>query len=175
LPGAGRWLPRRVRVRCRTDGRGAAAEVAAASGDPGTRTAALRAAIAARGIAIEEADHLDGALATSAGGRIQIVKGLAPAEEFVVLVLVHEYAHELLHRVADRPDSRDTRELEAEAVAFIVGEAIGLDVANSARDCIHLNRGDRGGLLASLNRIRTAAVTILDALAASDDAPDSGG
>ena len=137
-------------------------EVAAASGNPGIRTAALRAAIAARGIAIEEADHLDGALGTSAGGRIQIVKGLGPAEEFVVLV--HEFAHELLHRVADRPDSRDTRELEAEAVAFIVGEAIGLDVADSARDYIHLYRGDRDALIASLDRIRSAAATILGAL-----------
>lgn len=105
-----------------TDGE-ALPEIAAASGDPGTRTAALRAAIATRGIAIEEVDDLDGALGTSAGGRIQIVKNLARAQEFAVLA--HEFAHELLHHAADRPDSRDTRELEAEAVAFIVGEAVG--------------------------------------------------
>ncbi|HWB17383.1 MAG TPA: ArdC-like ssDNA-binding domain-containing protein [Vicinamibacterales bacterium] len=137
-------------------------EVATASGDPGARTSALRRTIEARGIVIEDADTLDGALGMSCGGRIQIVKGLAPAEEFVVLV--HEFAHESLHHSADRPVSRDTRELEAEAVAFVVGEAVGLHVGDAARDYIHLYRGDRDGLLSSLDRIRSAASTILSAL-----------
>jgi hypothetical protein len=137
-------------------------EIASASGDPGTRTAALRAAISTRGIAIEEVDDLDGALGTSAGGRIQIVKNLPPAEEFAVLA--HELAHELLHHAADRPGSRDTRELEAETVAFIVGEAVGLDVAASSRDYIQMYRGDRDALMASLDRIRSTAATILSAV-----------
>ena len=47
------------------------------------------------------------------------------------IVLVHEYAHELLHRADDRPASRDTRELEAEAVAFVVGEAVGLNTSDA--------------------------------------------
>jgi hypothetical protein len=64
---------------------------AAASGDPGTQTLQLREAIAAQGIALDDVDDLGGALGTSAGGRIQIVKGLPPAGEF--LVLVHELAH----------------------------------------------------------------------------------
>jgi hypothetical protein len=136
-------------------------EVATASGDPGARTSALRNAIATCGITIEDADTLDGALGMSCGGRIQIVKGLAPAEEFVVLV--HEFAHELLHRCADRPTSRDVRELEAEAVAFVVGEAVGLDVRDAARDYIHLYRGDRDALLKSLDRIQATASTILRA------------
>ena len=83
---------------------------ATASGDPGYRIVQLREAIAARGITLDDVDDLGGALGTSAGGRIQIVKGLSPAEEFVVLV--HELAHELLHRAVDRPASRDVRELE---------------------------------------------------------------
>ena len=65
--------------------------MAEASGDPGSKTAALRAAILERGITVESADDLGGALGTSAGGRIQILNGLSPAEELVVLV--HEYAH----------------------------------------------------------------------------------
>jgi antirestriction protein ArdC len=137
-------------------------EIADASGDPGAHTAALRRAIAARGISIVEVDDLDGALGTSAGGRIQLVKNLAPAQEFSVLA--HEFAHELLHHAGDRPDSRDTRELEAEAVAFIVGEAVGLEVAASARDYIQMYRGDRDLLMASLDRIRSAAATILASL-----------
>ena len=76
-------------------------KAAEASGDPGNKTAALRAAILERGIAVESADDLDGALGVSTGGRIQILNGLSPAEELVVLA--HEYAHELLHRADDRP------------------------------------------------------------------------
>jgi hypothetical protein len=136
--------------------------VAAASGDPGQRTRALRSAIIARGIGLDDLDDLGGALGTSAGGRIQIVKGLSPAEEFVVLV--HEFAHELLHRAADRPQSRDVRELEAEAVAFVVGEAIGLQVGDAARDYIHLYNGDRDGLMRSMDRIRAAATTMVTAV-----------
>ena len=141
--------------------------MAEASGDPGSKTAALRAAILERGIAVESADDLGGALGTSAGGRIQILNGLSPAEELVVLA--HEYAHlciELLHRADDRPASRDTRELEAEAVAFVVGEAVGLDVGQSSRDYIHLYRGDREALSGSLDRIQRAASVILAAVSA---------
>ena len=138
------------------------AENAEASGDPGSKTAALRAAIVERGITVESADDLGGALGTSAGGRIQVLNGLSAAEEFVVLV--HEYAHELLHRADDRPASRDTRELEAEAVAFVVGEAVGLDTREASRDYLHLYHGDREALTQSLDRIQRAAALILTAV-----------
>ena len=137
-------------------------QVAQASGDPGTKTAVLRAAILEGGIAIEAADDLGGALGTSTGERIQILNGLSPAETF--LVLAHEYAHCLLHRADDRPGSRDTRELEAEAVAFVVGEAVGLDARESSRDYLHLYNGDREALAGSLDRIQRAASVILAAV-----------
>ena len=140
-------------------------EVAEAAGDPGSQTAALRAAIVASGIAVESSDDLDGARGTSAGGRIQILNGLSPAEE--LLVLAHEWGHELLHRADDRPASRDTRELEAEAVAFVVGEAVGLDTSEASRDYIHLYRGDSEALAASLDRIQRAAAVILTAVSGS--------
>ena len=133
-----------------------------ASGDPGPKTAALKGAILERGIALESADDLDGALGTSSGGRIRLLNGLSPATEFTTLV--HEYAHELLHRADDRPASRDTRELEAEAVAFVVGGAVGLDTSDASRDYIHLYRGDREALSGSLNRIQRAAAVILAAV-----------
>ena len=118
--------------------------------------------IIARGIALESAADLGGALGTSSGGRIRILSGLAPATEFVTLA--HEYAHELLHHGDDRPASRDTRELEAEAVAFVVSQAIGVDALDSARDYIHLYRGDRPALQESLNRIQSTAASILNAI-----------
>ena len=133
-----------------------------ASGDPGARTASLKAAILARGIALEWVDDLGGALGTSSGGHIRLLTGLSPAMEFTTLV--HEYAHELLHRADDRPTSRDTRELEAEAVAFVVGGAVGLNTSDSSRDYIHLYRGDREALAQSLTRVQQTASAILHAI-----------
>jgi hypothetical protein len=134
-------------------------KAAEATGDPGTKASLLQAAILDRGIAIDTADDLGGALGTSTGARIQILNGLSPAETF--LVLVHEYAHCLLHFGDDQRTSRDTRELEAEAVAFVVSGAAGLDSRESSRDYLHLYNGDRKALAASLDRIQRAASIIL--------------
>ena len=136
-----------------------------ATGDPGAKTASLKTAILERGITLESVDDLGGALGTSSGGCIRILKGLSPAMEFTTLV--HEYAHELLHRADDRPASRDTRELEAEAVAFVVGGAVGLNTSDASRDYIHLYRGDREALSGSLDRIQRAASVILTAVSAA--------
>jgi hypothetical protein len=133
-----------------------------AQGDPGDATAELKAAIAAHGIILEYASDLSGALGVSCGGRIRVLTGLSTAGEFAVLS--HEYAHELLHRGSDRPESRNTRELEAEAVAFVVGQAVGLEVADASRDYIHLYRGDSATLTASLERISRTASSILQAI-----------
>jgi hypothetical protein len=130
-----------------------------AHGDPGEATGRLKTAITSQGIALEYADDLSGALGLSCGGRIRVLAGLSPASEFAVLC--HEFAHELLHRTDDRPASRNTRELEAEAVAFVVGEAAGLDVAEASRDYIHLYGGNSDALAASLERISRTASFIL--------------
>ena len=142
-------------------------EAAEVAGDPGEKTAALKAAIAAHGIALEYGDDLGGALGLSCGGRIRVLTGLSPASEFAVLA--HEFAHELLHRGADRPASRATRELEAEAVAFVVGQAVGLENAEAARDYIHLYSGDREALVASLDRIQRTASSILGSMDATEE------
>jgi hypothetical protein len=134
---------------------------AEAAGDPGVTFGVLDAAIRNQGIAIEFVDDLGGALGTSHGGTIRLLRGLPPATTFTTLA--HEYAHELLHH-ADRPASRDTRELEAEAVAFVVGSAMGLDTADASRDYIHLYRGDREALSNSLVRIQHTASRILSAI-----------
>jgi antirestriction protein ArdC len=139
-----------------------------AQGDPGESTGRLKAAITSQGIALEYSDDLGGALGLSCGGTIRVLTGLSAASEFAVLC--HEYAHELLHRAKDRPDSRNTRELEAEAVAFVVGHAIGLDVADASRDYIHLYRGDSDALTASLDRIRRTASSILQSIGVAEKA-----
>jgi antirestriction protein ArdC len=137
-----------------------------AGGDPGAATDRLKAIIVSKGITLDYAEELDGALGTSSGGRIQVLAGLQPASEF--MVLAHEFAHEMLHHGDDRPGSRDTRELEAEAVSFVVGHAIGLDVTNAARDYIHLYRGDAAALAESLGRVQRTAAAVLTAIAADD-------
>lgn len=146
-------------------------EPASAQGDPGIGLARIKAAIVAQGIALEYANHLQGALGLSCGGRIRILNGLSVASEF--RVLAHEFAHELLHKDAARPDSLDTRELEAEAVAFVVGETIGLDLAAASRDYIHLYRGDADALRESLARIQRAAARILSAIEAAPCVPNA--
>jgi hypothetical protein len=144
-----------------TDGE-ALPELAATLGDPGLALDHLRASIALDGIQVSYAESLGGPLGLSKGRAIELVVGLDAATEFVVLA--HEYAHELLHRGDDRPASRDTRELEAEAVAYVVSEAMGLAALDSARDYIHLYHGDRESLVQSLERIQRTAARIVAAL-----------
>jgi hypothetical protein len=136
--------------------------------NPGATSDRLKAAITAHGIVVDYVQELDGALGTSSGGRIQVLAGLQPASEF--MVLAHEFAHELLHHGDDRPSSRDTRELEAEAVAFVVGQASGLDVTDAARDYIHLYRGDNAALSESLGRIQRTSAAILMRIGLGADA-----
>ena len=46
--------------------------------------------------------------------------------------LIHEYAHALLHFDCDEEPERASREVEAEAVAYIVSRHCGLDADNAA-------------------------------------------
>ncbi len=133
------------------------------AGDPGGCVERLQALVAECGIVLEVAADLGGADGRSSGGKIVLRAGLSPAEEFSTLV--HELAHERLHHGpdAERP-GRTVRETEAEAVAFVVGEAVGLQVGSASADYIQLYRGDKETLAASLDRIQRTAAEILSAL-----------
>lgn len=132
-------------------------------GDPGEHTDRLKALATERGITLDYTDELGTAEGMSCGGTIKLRIGLSPAEEFAVLV--HELAHELLHKGDSRTASSKTvRETEAEAVAYVVSQAIGLDAHHAAVDYIRLYGGDRETLAASLDRIQRAASEILQAL-----------
>jgi hypothetical protein len=88
---------------------------------------------------------------------------LSDAEHFAVLA--HEVAHELLHRGDRRPQTtHSVRETEAEAVAFVVSCAIGLDANTSSADYIHLHAGDKATLVESLSVIQQTAAAILQAI-----------
>jgi hypothetical protein len=53
-------------------------------------------------------------------------------------------------------------------VAFVVGEAIGLEVTDAARKYIHLYRGDGAALAESLGLIQQTGAAILTAIGIGD-------
>jgi antirestriction protein ArdC len=134
------------------------------AGEPGEYANRLRVFAHSRGIEIAHGSReLGSAYGASFGGRILLREDLSPAVEFAVLV--HEIAHELLHRGERRATtSKRVRETEAEAVAFVVSHACGLETSTAASDYIRLYAGSRDTLVASLEAIRHTAVQILDAL-----------
>lgn len=138
-------------------------EVGRVGGNPNGHTDRLKAFVASQNIELEYTEDLDGADGVSCGGRIKVRPDLAPAEGFSVLV--HELAHEMLHRrdAGERP-SKTVRETEAEAVAFVVCEAIGLDTNTAAADYIQLYAGKSETLAASLDRIQRTATAIIQAV-----------
>lgn len=106
-------------------------EPAGINGDPGLHLDRIRTVVASRGIALDYEIGHGSALGLSRGGRISIRPGLPAAEEFAVIA--YERAHGLLHRGEDRPASRTVRETKAEADAFVVAQAVGLDAIAAAR------------------------------------------
>jgi len=149
-----------------TDGK-ALPEFARAQGDPGACLERLEEFIAEKGIKLERHESLRMAEGVSTGGTILLKASLAPAEEFSVLV--HELSHETLHQdPGNRPENRTVREAEAEAVAYVVCQGIGLDVNTASSDYIQLYDGDKKTLMQSLERIQRTAAEILEAVAAED-------
>lgn len=141
-------------------------EFAAVKGEPGEKLQRLKTHIESLGISLVS-DHIPGgALGMSEGGTITVALGLEPAEEFSVLA--HEAAHELLHKGEQRAATTKTiRETEAEAVAYVVCHAAGLDTNTAAADYIQLYQGDDETLMASLDRVQKTAAGLIAAV--SDD------
>ncbi|MFZ0395828.1 MAG: ArdC family protein [Terracidiphilus sp.] len=119
--------------------------------------------LAQQNIALEFNEKIAPALGVSYGGKIALLPGQSKAEEFVSLV--HETAHELLHKAERRTMTTQTvRETEAEAVAFIVGQAVGLEMGNASSDYIQMYAGNAALLAESLEVIQRTASTILRAI-----------
>lgn len=137
-------------------------------GDPGEALGLLETAIRDSGITLEDSDELGGAVGISTGGRIMVRPGQDPAERFSTIV--HEWAHELLHQIegAERPP-KVVRETEAEAVAFVVGQSIGLDTGTASADYICLYQGNAETLAGSMDRIQKTAATIIEAVTGEAD------
>lgn len=133
------------------------------SGDPGENLERLTAFVCGRGIQLSYNENIAPALGISYGGRIALLPGQSKAEEFSTLV--HETAHELLHKAERRTATTKTvRETEAEAVAFVVGKAVGLVTGSASADYIQLYHGNASLLAESLEVIQQTASVILAAL-----------
>ena len=145
------------------------ASFASLAGDPGDWLPRLEGLVASHGIRLEYPEVvLQNANGASFGGLIHVSSRLPMAQK--LSTLAHELAHELLHQGADqRPSSKAVLETEAEAVAWVVCRACGLDCSTRAADYIQLWDGDEQTLLQSLERIRRVASGMLEHLSTPPD------
>jgi hypothetical protein len=133
------------------------------SGNVGENRDRLISFIERQGIELAFTERIAPALGMSYGGRIAILPGQSRAEEF--LTLVHELAHEMLHKAERRTaTTKVVRETEAEAIAFVIGKAVGLDTGTASADYIQLYHGNASLLAESLEVIQQASAVILAAL-----------
>jgi hypothetical protein len=138
-------------------------EFACVNGDPSVFTDRLKAHVAGQGVELSYSERIAPARGITAGKQIVLLPGLPAAEEFSTLV--HEAAHSAMHRNDGREQpSKTVRETEAEAVAYIVCQAIGLDTNSAAADYVTLYQGDARTLAASLDRIQKTAAEIITAI-----------
>jgi hypothetical protein len=143
-------------------------------GDVGENRDRLLSFIERQAIELVFTENIAPALGVSYGGRIAILPGQSEAEEFSTLV--HELAHEMLHKAERRTTTtKVVKETEAEAVAFVVGKAVGLKVGSASADYIHLYHGNASLLAESLEVIQQTSAVILAALEPSrtETVPDA--
>ncbi len=147
---------------CQTDG-APLPNLSAVAGDPGPYIDRLRAFIAKRGVALHYSASIMPALGACVGSTIILSPGLSPPEHLATLA--HEVAHQLLHqRTSETKLSKTVRETEAEAVAFVVCESIGLTSRSASREYVQLWGGSAEVLSASLGRIQRTAAEIITAI-----------
>ena len=112
--------------------------IGVAQGEPGEYFTRLQQLVQEQGIVLKYSADIAPAKGASFGKKIVLLPDLAPAEKFSTLV--HELAHEMLHRDTRRSETTQrVRESEAEAVAFVVGQAIGLETGSAAAETTLLN------------------------------------
>ncbi len=145
------------------------------TGEVGTYLDRLRKFVVSCGIELEYSEDIAPALGVSYGGRIALLPGQTKPEEFAALV--HETAHEFLHKAERRTaTTKAVRETEAEAVAFVVAKAIGLN-ADTSPSYIQLYHGNAELLMESLEIVQHTASVILAAIqteeSVSQEVPES--
>jgi antirestriction protein ArdC len=123
----------------------------------------LRECVNAQGITLEYNESIAPALGMAFGTTIRLLPGQTDAETFTTLV--HELAHLVLKHTERRTATTKTvRETEAEAIAFVVGKAIGLTTATASASYIQLYHGNAALLTESLEAVQQTSAVILAAI-----------
>lgn len=144
-------------------------ELGAVAGDPSGNFDRLTSFVTEQGIALEYSDEIAPAKGTATPGKITLLPGQTPAE--LLATLAHETAHALMHFSERRTETtKRIRETEAEAVAFVVCNALGLETGTSSADYIGLYAGDAKVLTASLEYVQQTANRILTAIVPENSA-----
>jgi antirestriction protein ArdC len=129
----------------------------------------LRQFVQAQGVTVELTNDIAPALGTAFGNTIRLLPGQTEAEELATLV--HEYAHlRLGHSERRTTTTKTVRETEAEAVAFVVSKAIGLN-PNSSASYIQLYHGNAELLMESLEVVQQTSAVILAAIEMEEPVP----
>lgn len=137
-------------------------ELEQVTGNAGTYLDRMREWVASEGITLEYTDSIAPALGMAYDTTIRILPGQSEAEELTTLI--HEAAHVALKHGNRRTTTTKTvRETEAEAVAFVVAQGIGINAAQSA-SYIQLYHGNAALLIESLEKVQQTAAMILAAL-----------
>ena len=132
-------------------------------GNPGEYLGRLQALVAQWGCSLDYSTSILPARGQCSARKIILLPDLPPAEEFHVLT--HEAAHSRLHFSARRAETtKCIRETEAEAVAFVVGQAIGLETNSASWDYVKLYDGDKDTLAWSLQHIQQVSTEILSGI-----------
>jgi hypothetical protein len=138
-------------------------ELSKFGGNPGEYLERLKSLAIQLGCSLEYSTSILPALGQCSGAKITVLPGLSPAEEFHVLT--HELAHSRLHFSARRAETtKCIRETEAEAVAFVVGQSIGLETHSASWDYVKIYNGDQDTLAQSLGHIQQVSTDILSGI-----------
>ncbi len=115
-----------------------------------------------KGIKVEICALRGEAQGASFGGRVVI------SPEAGTKTLIHEVAHEVMHREDNRPYDKAILELEAESVAFVVGKHFGLEGVGSP-NYVAVHGADANMIIAHLERIKNTAKEVIEAIEISHD------
>lgn len=138
-------------------------ELSKFEGNHGEYLELLKAFIANLGCSLQYSTSILPAMGQCSANKIILLPDMSPAEEFHVLT--HEVAHSRLHFSPRRADTtKCIRETEAEAVAFVVSQSIGLETNSASSDYVKLYSGDQDTLAQSLGHIQRVSTEILSGI-----------
>ena len=109
------------------------------------------------GISVIEKELQGEIQGVSKGGTIEL------SETAGTLTLIHEIAHELMHQGEDTSNSSQIREMEAEAVAYVVARYFGVDHLK-CQNYTALHGVESTKILGHLERIRKTVIDILSGI-----------